>query len=58
MLRKDSIDLTHEDRSRILHHVIHTTHTCIIITHGTDAMTLTAQALAAIPNKPSCLRVP
>ena len=58
MLRKDSIDLTHEDRSRILHHVTHTTHTRIIITHGADTMTLTAQALAAIPNKPSCLRVP
>jgi len=51
ILRKDSIDLTHEDRSRILHHVTHTTHTRIIITHGADTMTLTAQALAAIPNK-------
>ncbi len=45
ILRKDSIDLTHEDRSRILHHVTHTTHTRIIITHGADTMTLTAQAL-------------
>ncbi len=45
ILRKDSIDLTHEDRSRILHHVTHTTHTRIIITPPS-------------PTKPLCLRAP
>ena len=51
ILRKDSIDLTDKDRTRIVNHVTHTTHTHIIITHGTDTMTLTARALSAVRDK-------
>ncbi len=51
VLRKDSIDLTDEDRARIVAHVAQAPQTAIVITHGTDTMTLTAQALAHIPGK-------
>jgi L-asparaginase len=51
VLRKDSIDLTDEDRARIFEHVSRAVQTSIVITHGTDTMTLTAQALAPIAGK-------
>jgi L-asparaginase len=51
VLRKDSIDLTDEDRARIVAHVSRARHSGIVITHGTDTMTLTAQALASIAGK-------
>src|SRR3984957_6457377 len=43
VLRKDSIDLTDEDRARIVHHVNEARFSRIVITHGTDTMTLTAR---------------
>jgi len=51
VLRKDSIDLTDEDRARIVGHVSGTTFSSIVITHGTDTMTVTAEALAHIRDK-------
>jgi L-asparaginase len=51
VLRKDSIELTDDDRSWVVEHVRQAAHSRIIITHGTDTMTLTAHALAMIPNK-------
>jgi L-asparaginase len=51
VLRKDSIELTDDDRARVLEHVHQATHSRIIITHGTDTMTLTSRALAMIPDK-------
>jgi L-asparaginase len=51
VLRKDSIDMTDEDRAQIVAHVTRATQSSIVITHGTDTMTLTAQALAQIPGK-------
>ena len=51
VLRKDSIDLTDEDRAQIVAHVTRAPQTSIVITHGTDTMTLTAQALAHIPDR-------
>jgi L-asparaginase len=51
LLRKDSLDLGHEDRERIVEHVRQATETRIVVTHGTDTMTLTAAALAKIPHK-------
>src|SRR5580698_2458381 len=49
VLRKDSIDITDEDRAQIVEHVRLATYSNIVITHGTDTMTLTAGALAGIP---------
>ena len=42
VLRKDSIDLTDDDhdRTRILEHVTRASFLRIVITHGTDTMTL------------------
>jgi len=51
VLRKDSLDLTDEDRARVVEHVRRASFSRIVITHGTDAMTLTARALAIIPDK-------
>ena len=51
MLRKDSIDLTDEDRTQIVDQVTRTSFSRIIITHGTDTMTLTAQALSGVRDK-------
>jgi L-asparaginase len=51
VLRKDSIDLTDEDRARIAEHVARASSSRIVITHGTDTMTLTARALSMIADK-------
>jgi L-asparaginase len=51
VLRKDSVELTDDDRARVLEHVRLAAHSRIIITHGTDTMTRTARALCAIPDK-------
>jgi L-asparaginase len=51
VLRKDSIELTDDDRARVLEHVRLAAHSRIIITHGTDTMTRTARAVCAIPDK-------
>jgi L-asparaginase len=51
VLRKDSIDITDEDRAQIVAHVRAASLSKIVITHGTDTMTVTATALAAIPDK-------
>ena len=51
VLRKDSIDLTNEDRARIVDYVTRASCSRIVITHGTDTMTLTAQALSQVAHK-------
>ncbi len=51
VLRKDSLDLTEEDRARVVEHVSRASNSRIVITHGTDTMTLTARALSVIPDK-------
>lgn len=51
VIRKDSIDLTDDDRARIVACVAQSACSRIVITHGTDTMALTARALAAIPGK-------
>lgn len=45
VLRKDSIDLTDEDRAGIVQCGRQASFSRIVITHGTDTMTLTARAL-------------
>ncbi len=51
ILRKDSLDLTDEDRRLIRERVAGDDCPRIIITHGTDTMIQTARALSGIPNK-------
>ena len=49
--RKDSLELTEADRARIARAAAEAPETRIVITHGTDTMTDTANALAAIAGK-------
>lgn len=51
LMRKDSLDLTDEDRSRIHDTVSEAPQSRIVITHGTDTMTDTARTLADIKSK-------
>jgi L-asparaginase len=50
-LRKDSLDMTAEDRADVRRRVQASEETHIVITHGTDTMTDTAECLADIPGK-------
>lgn len=49
--RKDSLEFTDQDRDALVRRVRQTHYARIVITHGTDTMTLTASALMAIPEK-------
>lgn len=51
LLKKDSSDLTHDDRLLIKKTCEETTETHIVITHGTDTMKDTAQVLDSIEDK-------
>lgn len=51
VLRKDSLELTDADRTRIAERVRAAGSARVVITHGTDSMTSTAQALASIAGK-------
>ncbi|TNF49223.1 MAG: asparaginase [Deltaproteobacteria bacterium] len=51
LMRKDSLDLTDEDRERMRKAVEASTATRIVITHGTDTMIDTARALTGITGK-------
>ena len=51
LLRKDSLDLTDEDRQTIFEAVAQCDSNHIIITHGTDTMVDTAKPLAALTEK-------
>ncbi len=51
VLKKDSLDITDEDRQKIYSFVKNIENDKIIITHGTDTIHTTAQKLADIPGK-------
>jgi L-asparaginase len=51
LLRKDSLELTDEDRGRLQEPVAALDEHRIVITHGTDTMTDSARVLAAIAGK-------
>lgn len=51
LFRKDSLDLTDEDRALIVRRVRECSHRRVLITHGTDTMVLTARALQDVPGK-------
>lgn len=50
-MRKDSLDLTDEDRALIRSHATDCAEECVLITHGTDGMVTTALALQGIADK-------
>lgn len=51
LLKKDSLELTDSDRALLREKVSQSPHKHILIIHGTDTMTLSAQQLTEIPNK-------
>ncbi|RIV80316.1 asparaginase domain-containing protein [Pelagerythrobacter aerophilus] len=51
VLRKDSLELTDDDRTLIGAKVQAAQETRILVTHGTDTMTSTARMLAEVPGK-------
>ncbi len=51
LFRKDSLDLTDEDRAVIRDRVARTPCRRVLITHGTDTMVQTARALQGLPGK-------
>ena len=51
IFRKDSLELTADDRCAIVEKIRQDPHRHIILTHGTDTMLDTARALASIPGK-------
>jgi L-asparaginase len=51
VLRKDSLEINEADRALVRERVIASPERLILITHGTDTMTTTAEALAGIPDK-------
>jgi L-asparaginase len=51
LLRKDSLDLTDADRETLRETVAALETTRVIVTHGTDTMTESARALAAVAGK-------
>ena len=46
LMMVDSLEMTDEDRELIIHQCIHAEEDRIIITHGTDTMSITARAIA------------
>ena len=50
-MRKDSLDLTPEDRESLRAKVAELPNTRVVITHGTDTMTETARVMAGIRDK-------
>ncbi|HMB70007.1 MAG TPA: asparaginase domain-containing protein [bacterium] len=51
LMRKDSLDLTDEDRATIRRAVEAAGENHIVVTHGTDTMVQTARALTGLPDK-------
>lgn len=51
VLRKDSLELNDEDRARLVAAARAARHDRIVVTHGTDTMTTSAAALAAVAGK-------
>jgi L-asparaginase len=51
ILRKDSLELTQEDRRLIRERIASDPCTWVVVTHGTDTMVETARALMGIPGK-------
>lgn len=55
LFRKDSLDLTDDDRALLKDRIATDTCPRVVVTHGTDTMVHTASVLAQIPDKTICL---
>jgi L-asparaginase len=51
ILKKDSLDMTDDDRALVAAAIIECPGNHIVITHGTDTILKTAEAVSSIPNK-------
>lgn len=51
VVRKDSLDMTDDDRELIKKAVAADNHYKVVVTHGTDTIKLTAEVLSEIPGK-------
>jgi L-asparaginase len=51
LFKKDSLEITHEDRIQLKNYITQLTEETIIITHGSDTLLDTAKVLANIPQK-------
>ena len=51
LFKKDSLDMTDDDRRLLFDRILSDAHTYVIVIHGTDTMIETAQKLIGIPNK-------
>ncbi len=51
LMRKDSLDITDEDRALIRDTILANDRNLVVVTHGTDTMTDTAKALASIKDR-------
>ncbi len=51
LFRKDSLDLTEDDRAELRHYIEQDDAERYVVTHGTDTMTATARALERIPGR-------
>lgn len=51
LMRKDSLEMTAEDRARIREHIAAQSSVRFVITHGTDTMAETAEALDGLDDK-------
>jgi len=51
VMRKDSLEVTEEDRAGIVEQVDRSPATRVVVTHGTDTMAETARALRAVTGK-------
>ena len=51
LLRKDSLEMTDEDRARLRETIARLDAQRVVVTHGTDTMTDSAAVLASIPDK-------
>lgn len=51
LMQKDSLEIDEADRQRILDAVMRSSQDRILVTHGTDTMLISAEAVAAVPDK-------
>ena len=51
LMRKDSLDMTDADRALVRQRIAEVRHVRVLVTHGTDTMTHTAQQLRGITDK-------
>ena len=58
LMRKDSLDLSDEDRAKVRQAILESSESRFVVTHGTDTMVQTARAVGQIPGKTVVSREP